>query len=71
MAYRGDMRPYVVMEFTMKQGTEELEKEENIYLPGLNKRQDWTYACWDIKDFLSNSELLNGSVNKLYSRRAL
>ena len=59
MAYRGDIRPYVRMEFTMKVEKETLDKNEYIWLPGLQKDKevmnDWTYACWDVKDVLGNS----------------
>ena len=43
----------------MKVEKETLDKNEYIWLPGLQKDKevmnDWTYACWDVKDVLGNS----------------
>ena len=60
MAYRGKIRSYVRMEFTMKEGVggnqQEFDKNVHVTLPGLQEREDWTYACWDLGEILEESQ---------------
>ena len=48
------------MEFTMKEGVggnqQEFDKNVHVTLPGLQEREDWTYACWDLGEILEESQ---------------
>ena len=61
MAYRGKIRSYVRIEYNMKEGVggkqQKFDKNEHVTLSGLQEREDWTYACWDLEDILKKSQL--------------
>ena len=46
------------MVFSMEQNNEEFHKDEYINLPGLEKREEWTYDCWYLADAIKESERL-------------
>ena len=56
MAYKGVMRPYIQLMYTMREGQDLLTLNEHIWLPTLEEKKVWTYTCWDLNSILTESK---------------